>query len=274
MIQKKQIDSLNIFILSLFPLSFILGPSISLFSVLSIGILFLITYNFREYDFIFSSTTIKILFAIYFYLLFNSIISIDYKIGLGRNLGFVRFILFFLAINFLFFKLKTDKIFKIWFFILVILLIDSYIEAIFGKNSLGFGEEYGDRIVSFFKNEPIVAAFFNGFILMIFGYFLNNFSKYNNFKKFSIYILILLFLICILLTGERSNLIKILIGFFVFLYLIHHFSLSTKIIFTLIVSVFMLVVLSSSTYLKHRYISQLYEKIKTKEQLDIITFRV
>ena len=266
MIQKKQIDSLNILILSLFPLSFILGPSISLFSILSIGILFLITYNFREYDFIFSSTTIKILFAIYFYLLFNSIISIDYKIGLGRNLGFVRFILFFLAINFLFFKLKTDKIFKIWFFILVIVLIDSYIEAIFGKNSLGFGEEYGNRIVSFFKDEPIVAAFLNGFILMIFGYFLNNFSKYNNFKKFSIYILILLFLICILLTGERSNLIKILIGFFVFLYLIHHFSLSTKIIFTLIVSVFMLVVLSSSTYLKHRYISQLYEKIKTKEK--------
>ena len=28
----------------------------------------------------------------------------------------------------------------------------------------------------------------------------------------------------------------------------------------------MLVVLSSSTYLKHRYISQLYEKIKTKEK--------
>ena len=63
---------------------------------------------------------------------------------------------------------------------LSLLSLDTYIESILGKNILGYGENYGSRIVSFFKDEPIVGGYINGFYLIIIGYlfYLNkDFSK-------------------------------------------------------------------------------------------------
>ena len=52
----------------------------------------------------------------------------------------------------------------------IFLSLDTYIESILGKNILGYGETHGARIVSFFKDEPIVGGYINGFYLIIIGY--------------------------------------------------------------------------------------------------------
>ncbi len=51
-----------------------------------------------------------------------------------------------------------------------------------GKNILGYGgEQYGRRIVSFFKDEPIVGGFVNSLYLIIFGFLFNQFrGDYKN----------------------------------------------------------------------------------------------
>ena len=80
------------------------------------------------------------MFIIYIYLIFNSLISLNTEIGLARNLGFIRYIFLFLIINFLFKDEKNQKIiFKIWYFILFLVLIDAFKEIITGTNFIGYG---------------------------------------------------------------------------------------------------------------------------------------
>ena len=194
-------------------------------------------------------------------MLFNSIISLDYSLGIHRNAGFVRFIIFFLTINYVFSKVSEKKILIFWLLVLTIVLLDCFIELTFGTNSLGYGEEYRNRVVSFFKDEPIVASYFNGFILICFGFLLNNFKDFNTLQKIIYSILILLFLVCILLTGERSNAIKIFIGFFILCFLIDFINIKIKLTVTTILIFVVTVVVYNSSYLQNRYGGQLFTQL-------------
>ena len=120
---------------------------------------------------------------LYAYLIFNSFISLDFSNGLLRNFGFLRMIILFAAFNYFFLDEKFyRKIFKFWMLIIIIVLIDVFIESITGKNTLGFGNKYYPRAVSFFKDEQIVGSFLNGFYLILVGFLFNELKK----KKFII----------------------------------------------------------------------------------------
>ena len=252
---------LNIILISLIPLSLIIGPSISLINIILIGLFFIFFY--------FTDKTLKLpldksliaLILIYIYLLFNSFISLDHSLGIHRNVGFFRFIIFFLAINYAFFRINEKKILIFWLVVLTLVLIDSFVELIFGTNLLGYGEEYRNRVVSFFKDEPIVASYLNGFILICFGFLLNNFKNFNNLQKAFFTILILSFLICILLTGERSNAIKIFIGFFILCFMIDFINIRLKLTVASILIVLVSAVVYNSDYLQNRYGGQLFTQL-------------
>ena len=116
---------------------------------------------------------------LYLYLVFNTIISLSIENSIYRNLGFIRFVLFFLAINYIFFAYQNErKNFFIWTIIFLIFIFDVYFERFSGANIFGWGakgvpQPHGERVVSFFKDEPIAASFINGFIFIILGYLLN-----------------------------------------------------------------------------------------------------
>ena len=67
-------------------------------------------------------------------------------------------------------------------------LIDVYIERFTGSNILGFGkleidgipQPYANRVISFFRTEPIAGAYLSGFCFIVTGYILN----YLKPKKF------------------------------------------------------------------------------------------
>ena len=112
-------------------------------------------------------------------------------------------------------------------------MIDSYIEYSFGSNILGYGKDiYANRIVSFFKDEPVVAGYLNGFFFLILGSFLSiNLKKSQNNRMFIICIVLsLLFLACVIMTGERSNTIKATIGLSIFYFLNSNFSIKQRLI--------------------------------------------
>ncbi len=252
---------LNIILISFIPLSLIIGPSLSLTNIVLIGLFFIFFYfSDKNLKFSFDKSLIALI-LIYIYLLFNSIISLDYSLGIHRNAGFVRFIVFFLTINYVFSKVSEKKILIFWLLVLTIVLLDCFIELTFGTNSLGYGEEYRNRVVSFFKDEPIVASYFNGFILICFGFLLNNFKDFNTLQKIIYSILILLFLVCILLTGERSNAIKIFIGFFILCFLIDFINIKIKLTVTTILIFVVTVVVYNSSYLQNRYGGQLFTQL-------------
>ena len=251
-------------LLSILPLSIVVGPSVSLTNMSLIIIsYFFIFIKSRHYEFLYKEKTVRLLFLIYIYLIINSLISIDYEIGLNRNLGFIRLIFFFIALNYFFYvSIKNFKIFNIWAIFFIIFVIDVYFERFSGANIFGWGsldETHGTRVVSFFKDEPIVGAFLNGFIFLILGYLL---MIFKDKKKLHLPLLLLFFcfLIAILLTGERSNSIKAIFGIILFLSITDILKLKVKILVFFILIGSIILIISNSNYLKNRYYGQLYKE--------------
>ncbi len=252
---KIKLDNLIFILFSIFPITIIVGPVASFLNVIFISI-FSITFivTLKEYNFI-KSQSIIFLIILFFYLLFNTLISIDYNYSILRNFGFLRFIFLFVAINFLFIKIKNiDFAFKLWLSTIILIICDSFIEFKFGTNILGYGQDlYSDRIVSFFKDEPIVAAFLNGFFFIVIGYLFDSEILKKNYKYVICFILIILFLFCVTITGERSNTIKALFGLLIFFLLNKKFSFLNKFLIFLSSFVIFVFIVINSDYLKYRY---------------------
>ena len=267
--EKQKFEGIYLFLITTLPISIVVGPSISLLNILLIIIIFLINLKMEEIK-IEKKFLFYLLVILYVYLIFNSFISIDYKEGIYRNLGFLRFIILFVAIN-LFFKISKSqfKFLNIWSAIILIIIFDSFIEFSFGKNLLGYGDDlYADRVVSFFKDEPIVGAYLLGFNFIIVGYFFEKFYKQNIKLKLALFLILFILVGCILITGERSNGIKAIIGLMIFLFLNNKISLKIKISIFLFSLVFTGLIISNSNYLKVRYGQQLFSQLFDSNQRD------
>tara|TARA_B100000029_G_scaffold356034_1_gene348846 strand:- start:121 stop:1152 length:1032 start_codon:yes stop_codon:yes gene_type:complete len=208
-------------------------------------------------------------------LLFNSFISLDIQSGLARNLGFIRFIFLFIIINYIFRIEKNQKIiFKNWFLIIILILFDAFIEIFSGRNILGYGELYGNRIVSFFKDEPVLASFLNGFIFILSGYLLTNFKNQNIYYKIFSALTVILFILCVVLTGERSNTLKLLFGIVLFFSINKYFGTKIKTYFIITLLSVVIFTISSSDYLKLRFVTQVKNSVLAAEAQEQVYFNL
>ena len=256
----------NFFLLlfSFLPVSIILGSSISLTNIILINLFFLLVLIFQKKLHFVNHISIKLILILYLYLIFNSFISQDYKVGLLRNIGFFRFIIFFIFVNYFFFYYKNDKkLLGFWSVILCTLIVDVFVEYFFDTNLISLGEKkefYGNRITSFFIDEPIVGAYLAGFIFLIFGYLL---KRYN--KKTIAFTFLLIAFISIIFTGERSNTLKVFSGIIIYFLLLDFLKFKTKLIIISLLFIIFGTVISQSEYLKVRYIGQFYDVIISKK---------
>ena len=251
---NKNINNFFYILFSIIPISILIGPAASLLNILLIDFCFLALIIFKkDYSFL-KSDVIKYLFILYVYLLFNSLISIDQKIGFFRNFGFIRFIILFVAFNY-FFNQKNflKNVLIVWSLILSFILIDIFFEKFMGHNLAGFESPYRGRIVSFFKEEPVVGGFVNSFYLIIVGFLFMNFKDLN---KNYILIFSIVFFIAIFITGERANSIKALAGFLVFYLLFKEYNFKKKI--SILISILLLIItlILNSQFLKSRFVNQ------------------
>ena len=251
----------------LLPISIILGSTISLINVLLLNIFFLVVLiSEKKFDFI-NHISIKLILILYLYFIFNSFISQDYRVGLLRNLGFIRIIIFFIFVNYFFFYYKNDKkLLDFWSLILCSLIVDVFVEYFFDTNLINWGEKnliYGDRITSFFIDEPVVGAYLASFIFLIFGYLL---KRYN--KKTIAFTFLLIAFISIIFTGERSITIKVFSGIIIYFLLLDFLKLKTKLIIVLLFFTTFGLILNQSEYLKVRYIGQFYNVLTDKKNLE------
>ena len=266
---SKTLNSYFLLLFSFIPASIIVGPAVSLINILLIDFLFifLVLYK-KDYKFL-SNKTVKLIMFLCLYLIFNSIISKDFLMSANRNFGFIRFGILFLAFNYFFHnKDFVNRVLIVWIITLSILSLDTYIESIFGKNILGYGEEYGARIVSFFKDEPIVGGYINGFYLVIIGYFFYLNINISNIHKYIILIFSIFFIIAIILTGERSNSIKATFGFFLFYFFNDFFKFKEKVFSILLLILMFVFLLYNSDFLKLRYGGQFFKPIVSELQLN------
>lgn len=270
------IDKNKIFfiLMSLYPLSIIAGPLISLINTLSIIFIYMLFF-FREnhYKFLIKNESLKILFGIYVYLIFNSLFSINYEIGFSRNFGFLRLILLFIAINYFFYISKTNlKIFYTWTLVFFVFVFDVYFERFSGANVFGWGPQeidgvfqpYGSRVMSFFKDEPIAGSYLYGFIFLVSGYVLQFFKNKTKGNFLSLF-LILCFLLSVIATGERANSIKVTFGIVLLVLIIDIIKPKTKILILTILIGSIILLITNSNYLKNRYVGQFYYYLSEKD---------
>ena len=212
MISKKTNvkDKISLFLLATLPITAILGNfAINLYLFL---ILLLFLLNKIRINELLKDTNFIILFIFYIYLCLNSFWnyfkepSYGYE-GIIRSIFFIKFILLFKAIPLL---IKNDeilrKVLKIWLLIIVIVVIDVFFEKINGFNLIGFKSPDATRITSFFYNENVVGTFLFSFGFITVTFFLQ--SDLNNKSKVLLNCLIVLILISVLISGERSSFLK------------------------------------------------------------------
>jgi len=258
----KILNSYFLFLFSFIPASIIIGPAVSLINILLIdfSFIFLIFYK-KDFKFL-SNKTVKLIIFLCLYLILNSIIAKDFSMSAHRNFGFIRFGILFLAFNYFFYnKDFVNRVLIVWMITLSILSLDTYIESIFGKNILGYGEAYGSRIVSFFKDEPIVGGYINGFYLIIIGYLFYINKDTSNRYKYIILVFSIFFIIAIILTGERSNSIKAIFGFLLFYFFNDFFKFKEKIFSIFFLILIFTFLLNISDFLKLRYSGQFFKPL-------------
>ena len=256
-------ENFFLLLLLLLPISIIVGSSISLINIILLNFFFLmVLISQKKFNFI-KHNSIKLISLLYLYLIFNSFISQNYEVGLARNFGFIRLIILFIFINYFFFYYDNEKkLFYFWALILSILIIDVFVEYFLNTNLLGWGGNnklYGDRITSFFKDEPIVGAYLAGFIFLIFGHFLKTFNK----KTFALLFLLFAFM-AIIFTGERSNTIKVISGIIIYFLFLDFLKVRTKLAVIILFFTTFGIIISQSEYLKIRYIGQIYDVLSNQ----------
>ncbi len=253
-----------LFFFSIIPISIIVGSSISLINILIIDLSFLLLIFYKKNFYFIKKDAFKYLLLLYVYLIFNSFISLEPEIGIIRNLGFIRIIIFFVAINYFFHNKEFfNKILFIWLVIICLVVVDVYIEYFRGENILGYGKIYGYRVVSFFKDEPIVGGYLNAFYLILIGFLYNKFDKNHKNK---ILFLSIIFFISIFLTGERSNAIKAFLSLMFFYAFFKEYKIKQKIIFFIFGLLILILSIFNSVYLKNRYISQIKASISENQK--------
>ena len=98
---------------------------------------------------------------------------------------------------------------------------------------------------------------------MLIGFFAN---KYNFEQKKLIFLISIIFILAIFLTGERSNSIKALMGLFLFIIFFKELNKNFKIVFLFFSVISILILLLNSDYLKVRYTKQIKTALGSNSQ--------
>ena len=252
-------DKFFFIILSFFPLSLILGNAIINLFIFCSFISFLM--NFKEDKLYFKNKIILLLFFFLVSLLVNIFFS-QYPSNSYQRVIKIIFIIFFIIEALRIFDKyhynQIKDIFFIWFILLSIIIVDCFIELIFGFNITGNKSYMDGRIASFFGKELVVGAFVHGFALYGLSFLIS-----ENKKNYILFLSILIILTISFLIGERSNFIKLFFCISLFSLIVIRVNYFYKISILLSIVGIILIFWNFSENYKNRYLylfNALFEK--------------
>lgn len=233
------------FFLIILPFLLITGPFLSDLAVSISAILFLIN-SIKNKLFKFYKNYFFIFFLIFWlYIIFNSLLNNTNLDSLRISFSFIRFGIFTLSTWYL---IENNKnILKYLFYSIVIcfslLIVDGYIQFIFGSNILGFKLVVGPRISSFFGDELILGSYIARFFPILFGLFIILKEEFN--KKKLLILISLLFIFSeslIFLSGERSAFFFMNLSAFYMLLMLKNYKKLRLIVLTLSLALILVIV--------------------------------
>jgi len=254
-------------IIFLFPFLLISGPFLPDLIISLASIFFLIKVIKNGEYYLLRNNIFYFLIAFYFYININSFFSYKPYISYETSIPYIRFILFAFFLSY-YFNFRLKKIIILSFSSsYVILLLDSLLQLITGKNFLGYPIIL-DRISSFFGEHLIMGSFVSRTFPLVIGLlFLENF-------KYRFFLQLLICLICgilVFFSAERLSFIYFLIIFILFIFL----TINKKNIFyiTFIVIIFfsfLHIIKPSSTY---RLMTHTINQISEKRNFSLFSYR-
>lgn len=233
--EKSNIIKFSIILISLFPVALLSRSAILNIAIILINFFYLIEI-FKNKNFTHGKNFFFYLIYIYFgSLILNIMLNTGDNFSYERQIGFLRFVFFVLAINyFLTFDKKKylNLVLKIWTILFFIVCFDVVFEFIFGFNTLGYKSYMPGRIASFLNGELKIGNFIYGFGFIALSYIIN--KNRLNFSTLAILtVVIISFLI-----GERSNFIKVLIGCSLLLIFLKHPTPKVKLLIAAVILIF------------------------------------
>jgi len=251
---KKYFINVSSFILYLFPASLILSTFLSnLFvTIISLSFLFYIILRKTKLP---ENIFFKLFIIFWLYLILRSLFAENIFFSVRSSFFYIRYIFFSFAIIFI---IENNKYFlknflKIFLVTLSILLIDSFIQFLFGTNITGISAKNLEdgRISGLFGKELVLGSFISKIIFLLLSVFC--LTKINYQK--SIFLGTFFFsVIVVLISGDRSPFFITILLSLILLTLLKSFKLKTKIIFSLFLVSSILFTIYSSQVIRDRVI--------------------
>lgn len=249
--KEKNLFNILIFLIAILPISLLLGSAIINILIITIDLLFLyIFFKKKEFN-LENKISFYILLIFWLSLLVNLIYSSDFINSFSRCVGFIRFAILALAIQFFIensSSKKMNKVFLTWSIIFFIVSFDLIFEFILGFNLSGNTSYMPGRLSSFLGNELKIGHYYLAFnllaISLVYYYFKNNTLLY--FILFSTTFISLII-------GERANFIKFtfMVIFFIYFFEKKNFYFKSILIFLMIS--FLAIFISINNTYKERF---------------------
>lgn len=204
--QKLIFDTIPTWIIIFIPFFLITGPFLSDLGISLVAIIFLINSKKNNLTRYYNNYYFKFFIFFWLLLILSSLLSENILKSLRSSFFYFRFGIFSLCFWYLLEKEKN--LIKYLFISLLIcfssLVIDGYVQYLFGKNIFGY-ELYNEyRVSSFFGSELILGSYLARFFPILFGLFVFlDKSKKNKLLLFFITIIFILSEGLIFLSGER-----------------------------------------------------------------------
>ena len=195
-------------IIVLLPFFLITGPFLSDLCITIVAILFLINSKISNLYRFYNNIYFKLFFTFWIVLILSSLLSDNVLSSLRSSLFYIRFGIF--SISFWYLIEKNNRILEYVFYSIItcflILIVDGYIQFIFGKNIFGTILNSNNRVSSFFGSELILGSYLSRFFPILFGLFILVDQSLKKKNKKLLFLLTLIFILSeglILLSGER-----------------------------------------------------------------------
>lgn len=248
---SNNLTNINFFLILVLPFALLFGTFVSEIIIFLSTAFFLIkSYIEKKWEWT-EKTEFKFLLLIWGYLILNAILANNIHLSLSRGIFFFRFILLIFVISDILKNKRFENIIFIsWITLTIVTSVDIYIEFFFNKDLLGNFSEYSGRIASFTGKELKIGGYLIAILLTSFSFFLN---KNKNIKRYIILLSVLaVTLIAVIITGERSNSIKAVFIFILFLLFLKKHQIIEYIILILFIIILIMGVLNINK-IKYRY---------------------
>jgi len=255
------------FIVCLIPLLFIIGPAAVEIGAFIINLAFIyLTYKNKELQY-YKKNFFLFFILFYLHLVISSLLSEDKILSLNTSVFYIRWGIFFLAINY--FLNKNKNLLKIFFYstmlIVLILIIDGYIQYFFEINMIGYKKIVPHRLSGFFREELIIGGVLLKFASILFSLYFIFSKKINNNNKAFFLILLVFINLLIFLSGERASAIMLLLSIFFYLIFIRTVFFY-KFLLTVLSAILIFIFFNFDPVIKNRMIDHTLEQTLKKKK--------